>query len=156
MKRCFLIGHRDAPYEIEARLTEAVMRHICEYGVEEFLVGGYGRFDGIAATVLGKMKEKFPHITLILLCPYHPAQRKTELPKGFTDSVYPFEEEKIPRRFAIQRANRWAVEMSTHLIAYIAHPASSAREIVAYAMRRAEKGLISVENIGTLFISGKM
>ncbi len=156
MKRCFLIGHRDAPFEIEEKLKLAVERHICEHGIREFMVGGYGRFDGIAATVLARVKKEFPHITLTLLCPYHPGERQMELPKGFTDSVYPFGEEKIPRRFAILRANRWAVEHATHLIAYIAHPASSAREIVAYAMRRQEKGLICVENIGTLPVSGKM
>lgn len=138
------------------KLKQAVARHICEYDVREFMVGCYGRFDGIAASVLLRMKKEFPHITLTLLCPYHPGERQMELPKGFTDSVYPFGEEKIPRRFAISRANRWAVENATHLIAYIAHPASNAREIVAYAMRRVEKGLISVENIGTLIVSGKM
>ena len=50
MKRCFLIGHRDAPFEIEEKLKLAVERHICEHGIREFMVGGYGRFDGIAAT----------------------------------------------------------------------------------------------------------
>lgn len=47
----------------------------------------------------------------------------------------------------LQRANRIAVERSSHLIAYISHPASSAREILFYAERRAKKGLIHVENI---------
>ncbi|MBR3691904.1 MAG: hypothetical protein IKL89_04320, partial [Clostridia bacterium] len=115
---------------------------------EEFLVGGYGLFDRITAGVLAELREKNPGIRAVLLCPYHPGERKTELPKGFAESWYPFEEGATPpRRFAIQRANRIAVERSSHLIAYISHPASSAREILFYAERRAKKGLIHVENI---------
>lgn len=48
MKRCFFIGHREASIEILTALTEAVERHIAEFGVTEFIVGNYGGFDRMA------------------------------------------------------------------------------------------------------------
>ena len=42
---CFFIGHREAGSELIPALTEAVERHITEYGVTSFIVGHYGNFD---------------------------------------------------------------------------------------------------------------
>jgi len=44
MKSCFFIGHREASIEILTTLTEAVERHIAQFGVTEFIVGNYGGF----------------------------------------------------------------------------------------------------------------
>lgn len=44
MKSCFFIGHREAPGKLYPFLSEAIERHITEYGVKEFIVGGIWRF----------------------------------------------------------------------------------------------------------------
>ena len=44
-KTCFFIGHRDTPESVRPLLDETVERHIAEYGVTDFVVGHYGRFD---------------------------------------------------------------------------------------------------------------
>ena len=41
---CFFIGHREAGDELLPALTEAVERHITEYGITSFMVGRYGNF----------------------------------------------------------------------------------------------------------------
>lgn len=38
--RCFFIGHRAAPEELFPALAQEVERHITEFGVREFIVGG--------------------------------------------------------------------------------------------------------------------
>ena len=48
-KTCFFIGHRDAPEEVLPQLEAAVETHVAAYGVTDFVVGGYGRFDALAA-----------------------------------------------------------------------------------------------------------
>jgi len=55
--------------------------------------------------------------------------------------------EKVPRKLAIVRANRYMVGHVDYLIAYAWHPASNARDLLEYAERRARQGLLTVENI---------
>ena len=115
--RCFLIGHRDTSSDILPSLTAEIERHIREQRITEFVVGQYGGFDRLAAHALYRCKTEYPGLTLTLLCAYHPAERAVILPRGFDGFWYPAELEQVPRRFAIQRANRLAVEQSEYLIA---------------------------------------
>ena len=125
-------------------LRQEVERHVIEYGVEAFVVGNYGGFDRMAAKAVAEAKERHPHITLSLLLPYHPTERKVTLSAAFDDSFYPEGLETVPRRFAIVQANRRMVACSDYLIAYVWHPASNAQRILAYAQRQAQRGAITV------------
>lgn len=136
MKSCFFIGHREASSEVFPALREAVERHIVEYGVTEFIVGNYGGFDRMAAKAVIEAKTQHPQITLTLLLPYHPAERPIDPPPGFDGSFYPPNMEKVPRRFAISKANRYMIDHTDYLIAYAWHPASNVRNLVEYAQKR--------------------
>ena len=138
-KRCFFIGHRDAGEELLPVLRAAVEQHVTVFGVREFLVGGYGSFDRMAAQCVIEAKSAHPDITLTLLLPYHPSEHKIALPQGFDGSCYPPGQESVPRRAAILRANRYAVDHADYLIAYAWHAASNARNLLDYARNR--KGL---------------
>ena len=144
MKSCFFIGHREASSEVLPALTEAIKQHIEEYGVTEFIVGNYGEFDHMAAKAVIAAKKQHPEITLSMLIPYHPAERPIEPPQGFDNTFYPPGIEKVPRRLAIVRANRYMVDHVDYLIAYAWHPASNARDLLEYANKRAQRSLISV------------
>lgn len=148
MKSCFFIGHRDASDEIFHTLEKTVERHIVEYGVTEFIVGNYGGFDRLAAKVVIAAKERHPDITLAMLIPYHPAERPIAPPVGFDNTFYPPGMEKIPRRLAIVRANRYMVDHADYLIAYVWHPASNARNLLEYALKRKEKNHAKVTVLG--------
>ncbi|MBQ9843167.1 MAG: hypothetical protein IJO31_03345 [Oscillospiraceae bacterium] len=144
MKSCFFIGHREASSEALPALTEAIEQHIVEHGVTEFIVGNYGSFDHMAAKAVIAAKERYPGITLSMLIPYHPAERPLELPQGFDNTFYPPGMEKVPRRLAITRANRYMVDHVDYLIAYAWHPASNARDLMEYAQKKG----ISTTNLG--------
>ena len=144
MKSCFLIGHRETSSEIMPALKAAIEQHIVEYGVTEFVVGHYGGFDRMAARAVIDAKTQHPEITLSMLIPYHPAERPVELPLGFDNTFYPPGMEKVPRRLAIVRANRYAVDHVDHLIAYVWHSGSNARELVEYARNRESRHLIQI------------
>ena len=81
---CFFIGHRDAPDTLLPALDELVERHITEYGVQEFTVGRYGRFDYLAAQAVLRAKGRHPDVRLVYLRPYHPAEQPIETPKAST------------------------------------------------------------------------
>ena len=136
MKSCFFIGHREAFEEIFPELAEAVERHIVDYSVTESIVGNYGGFDRMATRAVILAKALHPEISLLLLRPYHPAERPMETLPGFDGTFYPPGMESVPRRYAIVRANRYMIDHVDYLIAYAWHPASNAKELTAYALRK--------------------
>lgn len=117
-RRCFLIGHHDAPDGLSPLLAEAIEQHITALGVTEFVVRHCGGFDRLAAKALAAAKVRHPGIVLLVLTPYHPAERAVSVPDGFEDALYPSGMENTPRRYAILRANRYMIEHSDYLIAY--------------------------------------
>ena len=118
MKTCFLIGHRDAPVMIREKLEKAIAAAITDYGVTEFVVGQYGAFDRMAAGCLAEAKKAHLGLRLVLLLPYHPAERPVALPAGFDGSFYPPGMEQVPRRLAIVRANEYMTRHCDVLICY--------------------------------------
>ena len=148
MKSCFFIGHREADERLLPRLELVIGRLISEENVRYFYVGSYGGFDRIAATAVKRAKQKYPDITLMLILPYHPAERPTEAPEGFDGTYFPEGLESTLKRYAIVRTNRIMVDSCDWLVCYVRHGASNSRKLLEYAQRRAEKGLIQIENIG--------
>ena len=148
MPTCFFIGHREAGAEVLPALEAAVERQITAYGVTDFVVGRYGNFDRMAALAVRRAKEAHLGVTLTLLLPYHPFDRPVPTPEGFDGTFYPPGMERVPRRLAIVRANRYLADHSDCLIAYVCRPASNARELLDYTRRRERRGLIRVENLG--------
>ena len=146
-KSCFFIGHREADERLLPRLELTIDRLIAEENVRYFYVGGYGGFDRIAAAAVKHAKQKYPDITLMLVLPYHPAERPIDMPNGFDGTYYPDGLEKIPRRYAIVRTNRIMLDTCDWLVCYVRHGASNSRNLLEYAERRANRGLIKIENI---------
>ena len=136
MKSCFFIGHREADERLLPTLTAAIDRMIAEEQVSLFYIGGYGGFDRIAATAVKRMKLQHPEITLMLVLPYHPAERPIETPYGFDGTYYPEGLEKVPRRYAIVRTNEIMVKQSDWLVSYVRHGASNSRRILEYAQKQ--------------------
>ena len=147
MKSCFFIGHREAGEELLPKLVDTVRRLIAEENVCCFYVGGYGGFDRIAATAVKCVKQDYPGISLMLVLPYHPAERPVETPYGFDGTYYPEGLEGTPRRYAITRANKLVLDSSDWLICYVKHGASNAQKLYEYAKRREKKGLVQIENL---------
>lgn len=143
-KTCFFIGHREAPDSLLPILDAEVERHITEFNVMDFVVGRYGRFDSMAASCVKAAKKRHPEVTLTLLLPHHPYDQPIPTPSGYDATFYPPGMETVPKRAAIVRANRYMVDHSDFLIAYVWHPASNARELVEYAKRRKDQGKIRV------------
>lgn len=147
MKTCFFIGHRETGERILPALAQEIERHVTEYGVTEFVVGHYGGFDRLAASAVREAKKRHPEITLTLLLPYHPHDQFIPVPEGFDGTFYPPGMETVPKRAAIVRANRYMLEHSSCLIAYVSHPSSGSREVLEAALRRQKHGLIHMTNL---------
>ena len=147
MKGCFFIGHREADERLLPRLELVIDRLIREDGVRYFYVGWYGGFDRVAVAAVRRMKQKYSDITLMLVLPYHPAERPTEAPDGFDGTYHPEGLENTPKRYAIVRANRIMVDTCDWMVCYVRHGASNSRKLLEYARRREKNGFIRIVNI---------
>ena len=146
-KSCFFIGHREADERLLPRLKLTIERLITEENVRFFYVGEYGGFDRIAAAAVKYAKQKYPDITLMLVLPYHPAERAVPTPDGFDGTYHPEGLVNTPRRYAIVRTNKIMVDTCEWLVCYVRHGASNSRNLLEYARRREEKDLIQIINI---------
>ncbi len=129
------------------RLELEIEQLITKENVRYFYVGRYGGFDGVAASAVKKAKRRYPNITLMLVLPYHPAERPIKKPPYYDGTYYPEGLEKTPRPFAIVKANQLMVDSCDWLVCYVRHGASNSRNLLEYAQRREKKGLIKIKNI---------
>lgn len=143
MPSCFFIGHRDAPESLRASVWAAAEGLIREEGVTDFYVGRRGNFDRLAAAAVRELRERYPQVRLFLVLAYLPPAGEG-LPEGFTGSVFPEGLERVPRRFAILRANRAMVDACPFLIAYAPYAVGNARKVMEYARGKGRR-VIKVE-----------
>ncbi len=142
-KSCFFIGHRYADERIYEKLLAAVDTHISAYGVTDFLVGHYGDFDRMAARTVAEARRAHPGISLTMLLPYYPEDRVISVPPIFDGTFYPPGMEFCPKRYAIVRANQYAIEHSDYLIAYVTGIGKS-RDFLDYAKHKG----VTICNLG--------
>lgn len=145
MKSCFLFGHRDSPYDIQSDIEAAVERQYRNHGIRQYYVGRYGSFDSMAASAVKRVKKRYSDISLYLLLPYHLAERPMETPEGFDGTFYP-PLEKVPRRYAIVRANCYMVETCDSIVCYVNHIGNT-RTLLEYARRGEKKGEFFIKNL---------
>ena len=80
IRTCFFTGHRRLPTkrldEIKNALSSEIERLIIEYDVRDFISGGALGFDTVAAEAVTEMREKYPHIRLLLYLPCYGQSKK--------------------------------------------------------------------------------
>lgn len=129
-------GHRDiTQYDaVKMWLNDCVEKLILE-GATDFYLGGYGGFDNLAASVVWKLKEKYPSICSILVLAY--LDRDTDASR-YDQTTYP-PLEKVPKRYAISRRNQWMVETADVVVAYVRHSWGGAAVTLEYARRKQKR-----------------
>ena len=135
-KRCFFIGHRNAPESIYPNIVSTIEKLIVENDVKEFVVGNYGMFDSMVIRALQQLKTKHPDIVLLLLTPYHPSVKTVIKPQNFDEIYYPEGMESVPYKVAIIEANKKAISSSEFVIAYFKHSSSNTVKFIEYAKSR--------------------
>lgn len=97
-----------------------------------FYLGGYGGFDRMAASVVWKLKKRYPNVVSILVPPYLDRKINDDIYDGTT---YP-PLEKVPRRFAISKRNERMVDQADVVVACVACEWGGAAKTFAYAKRK--------------------
>ena len=114
--KCTFFGHRDAPPGIKSSLRQVILDLIERQGVKQFYVGNHGSFDAMARSLLAEF-EQTHGISYEIVLAYLPIQ---EVPLCDADhTLLPEGIETVPRRFAIEYRNKWMIDRSDIVIAYV-------------------------------------
>lgn len=86
------------------------------------------------------MKKEHPHIQSILVLPY--LDRRVDA-AGYDGTTYP-PLESVPKKYAISHRNRWLVDNSELVIAYVCHGWGGAATTLRYAQSK-KKAIINFD-----------
>lgn len=142
MKTCTFFGHREFYEEIEPRLIKTIEDLIIHDHVDSFYVGNQGQFDALVRRILAQMEQKYAICYSVVLA-YLPGERSEGL--NLPNTIFPEGMELVHPRFAIDRRNRWMVEHSDYVVAYLTRSWGGAARYVEMAKRKG-KAVISLKD----------
>lgn len=145
---CGFCGHGDAPDRIRPQLRQAITALIKTGQADTFYVGNHGAFDRMVVGILADLQKENSQIQYAVILAYLPGSKKHDNPAK-TPTIYPEGLELVPKRYAILYRNRWIVEQSRIMVAYVTHSFGGAAQTLAYARRKGVPILNLGENAKT-------
>lgn len=145
---CCFTGHRVISKNNAASLKEKLnneLRELIGSGINTFVTGGALGFDTLAALTVLKLREEFPEINLILALPCKTQTAKwTQAQKNAYNDILAkadytiyLSENYTPE--CMLRRNRFMVDNSSVVIAYLSRPFGGTAYTVSYAFDQGKK-----------------
>ena len=131
MSACTFFGHGDCPETKYSNILRAIQNLIKEKKVTTFYVGTQGNFDSLVYRALCCLRADYPQIRIYRVLAYLPKDNSL-----ISDSILLEGIELIHPRYAISWRNRWMIEHSGYVIAYITHNFGGAARFVDEAKRK--------------------
>ena len=129
LRVCAFFGHSDCPESIYPILKEKIRELIKNADVSCFYVGNNGRFDSLAAKALRELQKEYPHISYFVVLAYLPHE-------SIENSIYPEGLETVPKRFCIDKRNRWMLSKADYVISYVTRNIGGAAKFSALAQKQ--------------------
>ena len=143
MPACTFFGSAKANPNIYPRLLAAIEKLIADENVQTFYVGDKGKFDFLAQKALRELRKRYP-INCCIVLAYLPGIKSDFEEPFLLDTLYPEGLEKTPRRFAIDRRNRWMINNSSFVVSYPS-PFGNSLKYTEIALRK-KKTVIKLED----------
>ena len=139
-------GHSElTDWDIISEKVFEVLKNIKSNQEIHFYLGGYGRFDLLAAECCKRYKDTYKNAKLFFITPYlSDVYLKNRECAVYDETIYP-EIENVPLKFAISKRNRWMVDNSDLLIAYVNFSWGGAVKTLEYAHKK-NKAYINLGN----------
>ena len=135
--RVSLIGHRqiDNQLVVEEKLNKIVCELLRTKEYVEFYIGRNGEFDVIAASVIKRAQKRIEtnNSSLILVLPYK--VKDMEYYENYYDELTLPIEPKTHFKEAIAKRNRWLVDNTDMLIAFVENSKGGAYQCLEYAKK---------------------
>ena len=144
-------GHRyiDNPLKVEELLEAQIRRLINEKEYVDFLVGRNGEFDECAAAAIKRIQTEMGNenneMTLVL--PYKVADLES-YEKYYDNVIIPEAVHGVHPKSAITHKNRWMVEGSDLVIAYVEREEGGAYKAMKYA-EKLKKEIINLKSLSS-------
>lgn len=129
---CTFFGHKDTPQSIKPFIKTAIIELIEQKGVNVFYVGNYGSFDSMVKSILAELSETYPIKYYVVLAYLSDKGGNSD----YLHSLFPDGIEHTPKRFAISYRNKWMINESDYVIAYITHHFGGAAQFVEKAEKK--------------------
>lgn len=127
--------------EYEQQILAALEKKVGNRSADMYL-GGYGGFDAFVYECCKKFKETHPKISLVFVTPYLTVEYQKnhlDFQKERYDSIIYPEIENRPKRYAITYRNKFMVEKSDYVIAYVTHCWGGAYTTYKYAKQKGKE-----------------
>lgn len=149
---CCFAGHGKLIYgkNIKNQIFNKCRELITDFGVNKFWVGNYGSFDKLAAEIVRELKQQYPNIELNLIIPYLTKEindYKEQYDKAHDNIIIAPMPMGTPNRYRILFANRYMVDKSRYLVAYVNYLFGGAAKTLEYAKQKSD---IEVFNFGEI------
>ena len=143
MKACTFFGHRDCPDTIKSTLRDAVIDLIERRSVTRFYVGNQGAFDAIVLSVLRELAKDYPQIRYYVVLAYMPKEKSEYDSEMEQHTLLPEGIETAPKRFAIDRRNKWMLQNSDYVVTYVRYATGGAAKFASEA-KRLRKNVVEI------------
>lgn len=133
---CCFFGHKDTPLNICEKLEEVIEKLIIEDGANRFLLGNQGNFDIVVFSILRKMKVRHPHISYCVVLAYMPTGKTVGNLYDYGETLLPEGIESVHPRFALSWRNKWMINESDTVVAYVTRTWGGAAKYVEMATKK--------------------
>jgi len=137
-------GHRhifDNKNDLKTKILE-ILEKFSDSKDLVFLCGAYGDFDRIGYSCACKIKEKNSDAKIVFVSPYYDSDfiaSKKEIYPLIDEVVYP-NLENVPKKFCILERNKYIIDESDLIIAYVRRKiGSGAYQMLDYARKKNKK-----------------
>ena len=128
--RCFF-GHGKGVGVDNVKLKRAILEAI-DGGIRIFYVGNNGDFDSLVAKTMSEIQKEFPPVRWFIVTAY--IDDAETIPYG--NAIYPEGLELTPKRYCIDKRNRWMIDRSDVVITYVARPFGNAEKYKRIAEKK--------------------
>ena len=136
---CCFAGHRQVfDYKISEK-AEVIISALIQNGVTTFYTGGMGDFDNSCSLIVRSIKRINENIKLYLIIPYMKQELnscKDYYEESYDDIVCPFDLIGVHYKDAIKKRNKWMIDNSNHVVAYVNCDYGGAYEAMQYAKKK--------------------
>ena len=129
MFACTFFGHGNTPDSLFPILKENIENLLIHHKVTVFYVGTHGNFDNMAYRAVKELQVEYPEIRVYRVLAYMP---KEEVP----DSLFPEGVELVHPKYAISWRNKWMLDHSAYVVAYVVRNYGAAAKYVKQPKRK--------------------
>ncbi len=135
MLTCTFFGHKDTPKEIEPTLRSTLIDLIENKNVCNFYVGNHGSFDHMVKHILTELSEIYP-ISYTVVLAYLPGKKPNPDEESPAGTILPEGIEAVPQKFAVSYRNKWMIEQSNYVVAYVKYAGGGAGKFKELAEKK--------------------